>query len=43
MKTNKEKNTAHDAKMQDQIRPKPPVYDFQALQAVIRGWITGNK
>ena len=43
MKTNKEKNTAHEARVQDQIRPKAPVYDFQALQAVIRSWITGNK
>ena len=41
MKTNKEKNTAHDAR--DQIRPKHPVYDFKALQAVIRQWITGTK
>jgi len=41
MKTNKEKNIAHDAR--DHIRPKQPVYDFKALQAVIRQWITGNK
>ena len=43
MKTNKEKNTEHAARVQDQIRPKPPVYDFKALQAVIRSWITGSK
>ena len=41
MKTNKEKNTAHDAR--DQIRPKQPVYDFKALEAVIRQWVTKNE
>ena len=43
MKTNKEKNTEHDARVQARVRPKAPVYDFQALEAVIRSWITGNK
>ena len=43
MKTNKEKNTQHDARVQDRVRPKAPVYDFQTLEAVIRGWITGTK
>ena len=43
MKTNKELNTAHDARVQDRIRPKQPGYDFKALEAVIRSWITGNK
>jgi len=43
MKTNKELNTAHDAKQQDRVRPKHPAYEFKALEAVIRSWITGSK
>ena len=37
-KTNKEKNTAHDAKMQERVRPKQPVYNFKPLEDVIRAW-----
>lgn len=43
MKTNKQLNTAHDARMQDKIRPKQPMYDYKPLEAVIRQWITGNQ
>ena len=43
MKTNKEKNTEYDVRVQDKIRPSRPVYDFKALEAVIRQWITGTK
>ena len=43
MKTNKELNTAYDARVQDRVRPSQPVYDFRALQAVIRLWITDSK
>ena len=38
MKTNKEKNTAHDAKMQAKSRPKQPVYDYKPLEDAIKGW-----
>ena len=38
MKTNKEKNQAHDAKMQERVRPKPPVFNFKPLEDVIRAW-----
>jgi hypothetical protein len=43
MKTNKELNTAYDARQKDKVRPGQPVYEFKALEAVIRSWITGNK
>ena len=43
MKTNKEKNTAHDAKMQERVRPAAPVYDFKPLEAVIRQWVKQNE
>ena len=43
MKTNKEKNTDYDARVQDKIRPSQPVYDFKPLEAVIRQWITDSK
>jgi len=43
MKTNKEKNLAHDARMQDRIRPKPKQYDWEALDAVIRQWKALNE
>jgi hypothetical protein len=38
MKTNKEKNQAHDAKMQERVRPKPPVFNYKPLEDVIRAW-----
>ena len=38
MKTNKEKNLAHDARMQERMRPKPVDYSWEALDAVIKQW-----
>jgi hypothetical protein len=43
MKTNKEKNLAHDAKMQERMRPKQPEYNWEPLEAVIRQWILNSK
>ena len=43
MKTNKEKNLAHDARMRDRVRPKQPEYDWGLLEAVIRQWKVGSK
>ena len=43
MKTNKELNTAHDAKQMDRVRPKQLDYDFKPLEAVIRKWVTMNE
>lgn len=39
MRTNKEKNLAHDARMAERVRPKQPAYDFKPLEAVIRNWM----
>lgn len=41
-KTNREKNTAHDRRQQERVRPPGPVYDFSGLEAVIRKWVTGQ-
>jgi len=43
MKTNKEKNQDHDARVQDRVRPAAKHYEFKELEAVIRSWITGTK
>ena len=43
MKTNKEKNLAHDARMRDRVRPKQPEYDYTMLEAIIRQWVKGNE
>jgi len=43
MKSNKEKNLAHDAREQAKVRPKQPAYEFEALEAVIRQWVKGNE
>jgi hypothetical protein len=43
MKTNKEKNTEHERKELMRVRPKQFVYDFKALEAVIRQWVTKNE
>lgn len=39
MKTNREKNQAHDAKQAAKVRPKKPVYNFAPLEAVVRAWV----
>jgi len=41
MKTNKEKNLAHDAKMQERVRPAPKEYNWEPLAEVIRQWKAG--
>ena len=38
MKTNKEKNLEHDARMQARVRPKPVEYNFKPLEEVLRAW-----
>ena len=43
MKTNKELNTAHDAKMQERMRPKQPEYDYKPLEDAIRAMILNSK
>ena len=43
MKTNKEKNIAHDARMQERMRPKDVEYNFKPLEAVIRKWVLASK
>jgi hypothetical protein len=39
MKTNRELNTAHDARMAERVRPKRPEYAWQLLEAVVRQWV----
>jgi hypothetical protein len=43
MKTNKEKNTAHDARMQERVRPPTAEYKWEELDKVIRQWVTKNE
>jgi hypothetical protein len=43
MKTNKEKNKEHEGRELLRVRPKQFVYDFKALEAVIRQWVTKNE
>jgi hypothetical protein len=43
MKTNKEKNLAHDAKMQERMRPKQIDYNFKPLEDAIRAMILNSK
>jgi hypothetical protein len=44
MKTNREKNTEHDRKELMRVRPKQAgKYEYEALEAVIRQWITESK
>ena len=42
MKTNKELNTDHDARVQGRVRPSQPVYDFKPLEAVMRVWASNK-
>ena len=42
MKTNKEKNQAHDAKQSERVRPKTPAYSYKELEAVVRAWVLGR-
>ena len=43
MKTNKEKNLEHDARMQERVRPKQRDYDWAELDKVMRQWVTKNE
>ena len=43
MKTNKEKNIEHDARMKERMRPKQPEYNWEPLEAVIRQWILNSR
>lgn len=43
MKTNREKNQQHDAKMQERVRPKEPEYNFKPLEDAIRRMIKNSK
>ena len=43
MKTNKEKNQAHDAKQAERVRPKQPEYNFKPLEEVVRKWVQADK
>lgn len=43
MKTNKEKNTAHDVKMAERVRPKQPEYNWKPLEDAIRQWVTKHE
>jgi hypothetical protein len=43
MKTNKEKNQAHDARMKERVRPAPKDYQWQELDKVIKQWATKNE
>ena len=40
--TNREKNTAHDQRQAARARPAAPAYNFEALERVVRGWVTGS-
>jgi predicted RNA-binding protein with RPS1 domain len=43
MKTNREKNTEYNKRVQDKIRPSQPAYDFKPLEDAIRQWVTKNE
>ena len=43
MKTNKEKNMAHDERMQARVRPKPREFDYKLLEDAIRAMILKSK
>jgi hypothetical protein len=43
MKTNKEKNLAHDAKMKERVRPAPKEYDWAELDRIMRQWVRPNE
>jgi hypothetical protein len=43
MKTNKEKNTAHDARMKERVRPAPKEYAWEQLDRIMKQWVTKNE
>ena len=42
-KTNKEKNQAHEARMDARIRPKQNQYDYTMLEAIVRQWVKAHE
>lgn len=40
MTTNRDKNTAYAQRQEASKRPAPRAYDFAALDAVVRSWVT---
>jgi hypothetical protein len=42
-KNNRELNQEHDQRQSERVRPTQPSYDFKALEAVIRQWVTMNE
>jgi hypothetical protein len=38
MNTNRQKNLAHEQRQQAKQRPAQPLYDFSALESVVRAW-----
>ena len=42
MKTNKEKNLAHDARQQERVRPKQKEYAWEELEQVMHQWRTNE-
>ena len=43
MKSNKEKNMAHDARMKERVRPAPKEYQWEELDRIMRQWVTKNE
>lgn len=43
MKTNRELNKEHEARMKERVRPKTPVYNFKPLEDAIRAMILNSK
>ena len=43
MKTNKEKNQAHDARQQERVRPKQPEYNFKPVEEAVQKWVNLNE
>jgi hypothetical protein len=39
---NREKNIAHEARQASKVRPSAPSYNFEDLECVVRGWVTGS-
>lgn len=39
---NRQKNTAHDQRQAAKVRPSAPAYNFEDLERVVRGWVTGS-
>jgi hypothetical protein len=37
--TNREKNLAHEQRQANQQRPVQPLYNFSALESVMRAWV----